>query len=96
MECSHVGLKKRIFMIQKARIKPRKIPLSPEAIRILPGVVQRIDGMVWGITTHAVSRARSAYEKEYKGSGQKPDPAFLMSLIFQNLRHELLSVHSPS
>ncbi|MHB8422974.1 MAG: site-specific integrase [Leptospirales bacterium] len=77
----------------------RVVPLSTEAIRILSGLVRRIDGKVWGITSHAVpvafrravSRARTIYEKECAEKGEKPDSAFLVDLTFHDLRHEATS-----
>ncbi len=39
----------------------------------------------------ALFRARTAYEKECEGKGEKPDPAFLTDLTFHDLRHEATS-----
>jgi integrase len=68
-----VDLKKRTVTLLDTKNGERRIvPLSTEAIRILSGLVRRIDGEVWGIQprtiaisfARAVSRARAAYEKE--------------------------------
>jgi len=95
-----VDLKKRtVTLLVTKNGEKRIVPLSTEAIRILSGLVRRIDGKVWGITSHAVSvayrravsRARSAYEKECEEKGTKPDSAFLVDLTFHDLRHEATS-----
>ncbi len=100
MEWTHVDFKKRILMIPEAKVEPRRIPLSPESVRILSSLPRRMDGRVWGITPHAiavawrraVARARVAYEKECnQKKGIKPDPAFLVDLTFHDLRHEATS-----
>ena len=99
MEWLHVDLKKRVLVIPVAKVEPRKIPLSPEAVRILLAFPRRFDGRVWGITPHAISvawrravaRARKAYEQECAEKGQNPDPAFLVDLTFHDLRHEATS-----
>ena len=99
MEWLHVDLKKRVLVIPVAKVEPRKIPLSPEAVRILSAFPRRFDGSVWGITPHAISvawrravaRARKDYEKECEEKGQNPDPAFLVDLTFHDLRHEATS-----
>ena len=39
----------------------------------------------------ALSRARTAYEKECEEKGTKPDPTFLVELTFHDLRHEATS-----
>ena len=95
-----VDLKKRTvtLLVTKSGEK-RIVPLSSEAVRILSGLVRRIDGKVWGIASHsvavayrrAVARARSAYEKEYEEKREKPDPSFLVNLTFHDLRHEATS-----
>ncbi len=100
MTWNMVDMKKRTvtLLITKNGDK-RIVPLSSEAIRILSGLVQRIDGKVWGITSHAVavayrravSRARNVYEKECEKRYEKPDPAFLLELTFHDLRHEATS-----
>lgn len=83
----------------------RGVPLSKEAVRILSGLPRRIDGKVFGfedphsITTafmRVLTRARAAYEKEFKEihkgeKNAKPDPAFLVDLTFHDLRHEATS-----
>jgi integrase len=95
-----VDLKKRTMTLLVTKNGDKRIvPLSPEAIRILSGLNHRIDGKVWGITSHAVaagwhravSRARSAYEKECEEKKEKPDPSFLADLTFHDLRHEATS-----
>ena len=99
MEWNLVDLKKRVLIIPEAKVEPRRIPLSPDAIRILSDLPRRIDGKVWGITPHAiaaawrraVARARKAYEKECEGKKIKPDPSFLVDLTFHDLRHEATS-----
>jgi integrase len=104
MRWEHVDLKKRVLMIPEAKVEPRKVPLSPEAVRILSDLPRRLDGKVWGGTPHAISvawrravaRARAAYEKEFEEMDQekknaKPDPGFLVDLTFHDLRHEATS-----
>ncbi|MHB8370813.1 MAG: site-specific integrase [Leptospirales bacterium] len=95
-----VDLKKRtVTLLVTKNGEKRIVPLSPEAVRILSGLVRRLDGKVWGVTCHAVSvawrravaRARAAYEKECEEKGQKPDPSFLVDLTFHDLRHEATS-----
>ena len=95
-----VDLKKRTVTFPKTKNGTRRIiPLSPEALRILSGLPRRLDGRVWGITSHAVSvawrravsRARHLYEKECEEKGLTPDPAFLVDLTFHDLRHEATS-----
>ena len=95
-----VDLKKRIVTLLETKNGDKRIvPLSTEAVRILSGIVRRIDGKVWGVEPHsiavafarAVSRARAAYEKECEEKKEKPDPAFLTDLTFHDLRHEATS-----
>ena len=95
-----VDLKKRtVTLLDTKNGEKRIVPLSTEAIRILSGLVRRIDGEVWGIQprtiaisfARAVSRARTAYEKECADKKEKPDPAFLVDLHFHDLRHEATS-----
>jgi len=95
-----VDLKKKTLVLLDTKNGTRRVvPLSTEAVRILSGLPRRIDGNVWGITPHAISvawrravaRARSAYEKDCKEKGTKPDPAFLADLTFHDLRHEATS-----
>jgi hypothetical protein len=60
----------------------RIVPLSSEVFWILSGLARRIDGKLWGITSHtvavafrsAVSWARAAYERECQENGSEPDP----------------------
>ena len=95
-----VDLKKRtVTLLETKNGEKRIVPLSSEAVRILSGLTRRIDGKVWGVTSHAVavafrravSRARSTYEKECEEKGEKPDPSFLTGLTFHDLRHEATS-----
>ena len=95
-----VDLKKRtVTLMETKNGEKRIVPLSSEAVRILSGLVQRIDGKVWGITSHAVavayrravSRARITYEKECVEKKEKPDTSFLVDLTFHDLRHEATS-----
>ena len=95
-----VDLKKRTVTLLVTKIGEKRIvPLSPEAVRLLSGLVRRINGKVWGIASHsvavayrrAVARARSSYEKECEEKGEKPDPSFLVNLTFHDLRHEATS-----
>lgn len=95
-----VDLKKRtVTLLVTKNGEKRIVPLSPEAVRILSGLVRRLDGKVWGVTCHAVSvawrravsRARAAYEKECQEKGERPDSAFLVDLTFHDLRHEATS-----
>jgi len=95
-----VDLKKRVVtLLETKNGEKRIVPLSLEAVRILSGLLRRIDGTVWGIQSHtiavahrrAVSRARAVYEKEYEERGITPDPAFLIDLTFHDLRHEATS-----
>ena len=95
-----VDLKKRtVTLLDTKNGEKRIVPLSTEAIRILSGLVRKIDGEVWGIQprtiaisfARAVSRARAAYEKECEEKKEKPDPSFLVDLTFHDLRHEATS-----
>ena len=95
-----VDLKKRtVTLLVTKNGDKRVVPLSSEAVRILSGLLRRIDGKVWGITSHAVavayrravSRARAVYETECEEKKEKPDPAFLTDLTFHDLRHEATS-----
>ena len=95
-----VDLKKRtVTLLETKNGEKRIVPLSTEAVRILSGLTRRIDGKVWGVTSHAVavafrravSRARAVYEKECEGKGETPDPSFLADLTFHDLRHEATS-----
>ena len=95
-----VDLKKRtVTLLNTKNGEKRIVPLPIEAVRILSGLPRRIDGNVWGITSHAVavawrravSRARAVYEKECEEKGEKPDPAFLTDITFHDLRHEATS-----
>lgn len=100
MKWDHTDLKKKVLLIPKTKNEePRRIPLSPEAVRVLDQIPRRFDGDVWGIRPNsitqafvrAVTRARTIYEKECEEKGQKPDPAFLVDLTFHDLRHEATS-----
>ncbi len=95
-----VDLKKRTVTLLVTKTGEKRIvPLSPEAVRLLSGLVRRINGKVWGIASHsvavayrrAVARARSTYEKECEEKKEKPDPSFLVNLTFHDLRHEATS-----
>ena len=95
-----VDLKKRTVTLPETKNGEKRIvPLPIEAVRILSGLPRRIDGKVWGITSHAVavawrravSRARDVYEKEYEKKGERPESAFLTDLTFHDLRHEATS-----
>ena len=95
-----VDLKKRtVTLLETKSGESRIVSLSTGAIRILSDLPHRLDGKVWGVEsvsiTHAfaraVSRARTAYEKECADKKEKPDPAFLVDLHFHDLRHEATS-----
>ena len=97
-----VDLKKRTVTLPDTKNgEKRAVPLSPEAVRILSGLVRRIDAHVWEFESRgmgiiqafrrAVSRAQAAYEKECEEKRSKPDPAFLVDLTFHDLRHEATS-----
>ena len=95
-----VDLKKRtVTLLETKNGEKRIVPLSTEAVRILSGLLRRIDGKVWGMEpdsitqafVRAVSRARKAYEKECEEKNEKPDPAYLVDLTFHDLRHEATS-----
>lgn len=95
-----VDLKKRTVTLPETKNgEKRVVPLSPEALRILTALPRRLDGKVWGIAPdsitqayiRALSRAKTAYEKECKEKGTKPDPTFLVDLTFHDLRHEATS-----
>jgi integrase len=95
-----VDLKKRTVTLQETKNgEKRVVPLSTEAVRILSGLLRRIDGEVWGMEPdsitqaylRAVSRARKTYEKECEKKGEKPDPGYLVDLTFHDLRHEATS-----
>jgi len=100
MTWNMVDLKKRtVTLLVTKNGDKRVVPLSSEAVRILSGLLRRIDGKVWGITSHAVavayrravSRARTTYEKECEEKREKQDPSFLTDLTFHDLRHEATS-----
>lgn len=100
MQGPRMDLKKRtVTLLNTKNGEKRIVPLSTEAIRILSGLVRRIDGEVWGVKprtiaisfARAVSRARAAYEKECEEKKEKPDPSFLADLHFHDLRHEATS-----
>ena len=95
-----VDLKKRtVTLLETKNGEKGVVPLSTEAIRILSGLLRRIDGEVWGMEPdsimqafiRAVSRARGAYEKECIDKREKLDPSFLVDLTFHDLRHEATS-----
>ena len=95
-----VDLKKRtVTILETKNGEKRVVPLSTEAVRILSGLIRRIDGEVWGMEpdsitqafVRAVSRARDSYKKECAEKGEKPDPSFLVDLTFHDLRHEATS-----
>ncbi len=95
-----VDLKKRTVTLLNTKIGEKRIvPLSTEAVRILSSLPRKIDGEVWGMEpdsitqafVRAVSRARSAYEKECEEKEEKTDPSFLINLTFHDLRHEATS-----
>jgi integrase len=100
MTWNMVDLKKRtVTLLVTKNGDKRIVPLSTEAVRILSELDRRIDGKVWGITSHAVavayrravSRARTTYEKECEEKKEKPDTSFLVDLTFHDLRHEAIS-----
>ena len=100
MTWNMVDLKKRtVTLLETKNGEKRIVPLSSEAIRILSGLLRRIDGKVWGVEPHsiavafarAVSRARAVYEKECEEKKEKPDASFLTDLTFHDLRHEATS-----
>ena len=100
MTWNMVDLKKRtVTLLVTKNGDKRIVPLSTEAVRILSELDRRIDGKVWGITSHAVavayrravSRARTTYEKECEEKKEKPDTSFLVDLTFHDLRHEATS-----
>ena len=100
MKWDDADLKKKVLLIPKTKNEePRRIPLSPEALRILERIPRRLDGKVWGMRPdsitqafiRAVARARADYEKECEEKGAKPDPGFLVDLTFHDLRHEATS-----
>ncbi|MDA8028442.1 MAG: tyrosine-type recombinase/integrase, partial [Nitrospiraceae bacterium] len=95
-----VDLQKRtVTLLETKNGEKRLVPLSTEAVRILTGLVRRIDGKVWGMEPdsitqafiRALSRARTAYEKDCEEKGEKPDTSFLADLTFHDLRHEATS-----
>lgn len=100
MTWDRVDLKKRTVTLPETKNGEKRIvPLSPEALRILSSLPRRLDGKVWGVEPHSItrafirarSRARAAYEKECEEKEIKPDPAFLVDLTFHDLRHEATS-----
>ena len=95
-----VNLKKRtVTLLITKNGEKRIVPLSSEAVRILYNLPRKIDGEVWGMEpdsitqafNRAVSRARATYEKECEEKEEKPNPSFLIDLIFHDLRHEATS-----
>ena len=102
MKWDHVDLDKKALLVPETKTgDPRRIPLSPEAIRILSEIPRRIDGKVWGydekglgitrVFQEACKRARKTYEKECGEQCAKSDPGFLANLTFHDLRHEATS-----
>ena len=105
MKWDKVDFKKKTVTLTNTKDKihsdgeKRVVPLSPEALRILSSLPRRLDGKVWGVEPHSItrafmrarSRASAAYEKECEEKGIKPDPAFLVDLTFHDLRHEATS-----
>lgn len=77
----------------------RVVPLSPDALKILSGLVRRIDGKVFGVNGAAMSkawrralkRAREMYEVDCKARQHKPIDGYLVDLHFHDLRHESTS-----
>jgi len=100
MTWDNVDLKKRtVTLLVTKNGDKRIVPLSSEAVRILSGLLRRIDGAIWGMEpdsitqafNRAVSRARGLYEKECEGTKGALDPFFLVDLTFHDLRHEATS-----
>ncbi|MHB1757891.1 MAG: site-specific integrase [Leptospirillum sp.] len=94
-----IDLKKRIVtLLIKKNGDKRIVPLSTEAVLILSGLLRRIDGKVWGITSHAVSvvwrRAVSRPGLHMRKSAKirvQSLPSFFADLTFHDLRHEATS-----
>jgi integrase len=105
MTWDRVDLKKKTVTLINTKDKihsdgeKRIVPLSPEAIRILSKLPRRLDGRVFGVEPHSITRAfirakaraQAIYKKECEEKGEKPDPAFLVGLTFHDLRHEATS-----
>ena len=81
MEWSHVELKKRVLVIPEAKVEPRKIPLSPEAMRILTALPRRLDGKVWDLQSSSITHS---FQKACR-------TAKIDDLNFHDLRHEATS-----
>ena len=91
MTWDRVDIKKRTVTLPETKNGEKRIvPLSMEAIRILSTLPRRIDGKVWGMEPdsitqafiRALSRARTAYEKDCEEKEEKPDTSFLADLTF--------------
>ncbi len=97
MAWNMVDLKKRTVTLPETKNGEKRIvPLSSEAVRILSGLLRRLDNDVWGMRSdsitqafiRALSRARKVYEKECEEKRTKPGQGFLVNLTFHDLRHE--------
>ncbi|MBS1169294.1 MAG: site-specific recombinase, phage integrase family [Burkholderiaceae bacterium] len=77
----------------------RVIPLSNQAIRILEGLPAAINGLVFPVTEEqlrqafvaAKTRARKKYEAECASEKIDPQPGYISTLRFHDLRHEATS-----
>ena len=77
----------------------RTVPLSPEALKTLGGLVRRIDGALFDMDSHsmstawrrAVKRARAVYEAKCATNGTAVAADYLVDLHLHDLRHEATS-----
>lgn len=78
----HVDLKRRAILLPETKNEDvRTVPLSPVVLEILHALPRRIDGLVFGMTSNAISMAwKRAVEK-----------ASIEGLTFHDLRHEAIS-----
>ncbi|WP_036082737.1 site-specific integrase [Leptospirillum ferriphilum] len=100
MDWNMVNIKKKTLTLGETKNGERRIvPLSKDAIDILSGLPRNINGMVWNLTSHAISvafrravtRARQTYIHEMFSAKKKPDAKYLLDLNFHDLRHEATS-----
>jgi len=87
MKWEHVDLKKKVLLVPETKTgDPRRIPLSPEAGRILSGTTRRIDGKVWGYDEKGLGITRVFQEL-----ANEPDPP-----MRRNAREKGKSLIHPS
>lgn len=82
MMWNDINLQTRTLYIPETKTDtPRYIPLSSRALHILTNIPHRLDGLVWGVQPHSITRA---FERACKRAN-------LTDLRFHDLRHEATS-----